>query len=80
MSRDDEGQGGTIEGAATRRGFLLTLLGGLAGAAGVSALSGSASAAAPGTTPAPGRNAGTPIDNIFTPLRKLRSKRENNEY
>ena len=67
---------GAEEGAATRRNFLFSLLGGLAGAAGLSAIvarSKTAITGRSGKEPAAYRKVRGPIDNIFVPL----SPREN---
>ncbi len=77
MLKDDKDHKLTEAGAATRRGFLFSLVGGLAGAAGWYALiSGSkkASAGRSGLDSVPSQAAATPIDNIFVPLRS--SKRD----
>ena len=62
---------GAEQGAATRRNFLFSLLGGLAGAVGLSALVARKKAfasAAAGAKPIPDQPAAKPIDNIFTPI------------
>ena len=56
---------------ATRRGFLFSLLGGFAGAAGLFSIAARAkkpSRAISGSEPVPERPAAKPIDNIFVPL------------
>ena len=72
MLRGDKNHKPVMEGSATRRGFLFGLLGGLAGAAGLTAIVARfarASSLLPGTAPAQGRTSSKPIDNIFVPLR-----------
>lgn len=59
---------------ATRRGFLTTLLGGLAGTAGLLAAGWKPASAESGGDAARGKAAPAPIDNIFTPLRPARRK------
>lgn len=59
---------------ATRRGFLFDLLGNLAGAAALLASAAKpGNAALAGGDAAPGK-AGTPIDNIFVPIRSSKGK------
>lgn len=63
MYKDDQDQ--AAQGAATRRGFLLSAFGALAGVAGLLA-AGDAGAEA---KPQPARPSPGPIDNIFEPMR-----------
>jgi len=77
MLRPDKSQidAGPEKGSATRRGFLLGLLGGLASAVGLTAAAAKSEESSPDETPpSPGRPVANPIDNIFVPLRTTTRK------
>ena len=65
---------GGKENPSTRRGFLIGLLGGLSGAAGLFRLSGSPQTA-PSDEAQPKRSTSGPIDYIFTPITPQREPR-----
>ena len=77
MAHDKNQRPSNEDGKATRRGFLLGLLAGLAGAAGLGAAKFGAALpgeAAPRGGSGSGSGAGKPIDNIFVPIRSSKRK------